>query len=84
MGHVLFTSSRPLERAENLKAVWDAYDGEKAYFPMLEGGTCPEAEHAEELFPRYRGYYPYYYFFGNLRATSAKQTGYVSASSGVN
>ncbi len=28
---VLFTSVRPLERAENLKAVYDAYDGEKQY-----------------------------------------------------
>lgn len=27
------------------------------------------AAHALELFPRYRGYYPYYYFFGNLKAT---------------
>ena len=23
----------------------------------------------KELFDRYRGYYPYYYFFGNLKAT---------------
>ena len=28
---VLFTSVRPLERAENLKTVFDAYDGEKQY-----------------------------------------------------
>lgn len=28
---VLFTSNRPLERAENLKAVYDAYDGEKRF-----------------------------------------------------
>lgn len=28
---VLFTSVRPLERAENLKAVYDAYDGPKEY-----------------------------------------------------
>lgn len=26
-------------------------------------------EHAVELFPKYKGYYPYYYFFGNLKAT---------------
>ena len=49
VGKVIFTSNRPLERAENLKAVWDAYDGEKAYSQMLDGGTCHEAEHAEEL-----------------------------------
>lgn len=28
---VLFTSLRPLERAENIKAVYDAYDGEKEF-----------------------------------------------------
>lgn len=28
---VLFASLRPLERAENLKAIYDAYDGEKQY-----------------------------------------------------
>lgn len=28
---VLFTSVRPLERAENLRAVYDAYDGEKQF-----------------------------------------------------
>ena len=46
---MIFTSNRPLERAENLKAVWDAYDGEKDFSLMLEGGTCHDAEHAEEL-----------------------------------
>lgn len=32
---VLFTSDRPLERAENLKAVWDAYDGPKEFIRYL-------------------------------------------------
>lgn len=31
---VLFTSQRPLERAENIKAVWDAYDGDKVFAHM--------------------------------------------------
>ena len=26
-------------------------------------------QYARELFPKYKGYYPYYYFFGNLKAT---------------
>ncbi|MBO4613118.1 MAG: hypothetical protein J5671_08140 [Bacteroidaceae bacterium] len=26
-------------------------------------------EHALELFPKWKGYYPYYYFFGNLKST---------------
>ena len=31
---ILFTSTRPLERAENLKTVYDAYTGEKEYCQM--------------------------------------------------
>jgi hypothetical protein len=40
--------------------------------------------YARELFPRYKGYYPYYYFFGNLKQTrkSAKSEG--SSTAGVN
>ena len=34
---VLFTSVRPLYRAENLKAVYDAYDGEKQFVQRLNG-----------------------------------------------
>ena len=40
--------------------------------------------HAYELFPRYKGYYPYYYFFGNLKATKKGYTSLQSSSSGVN
>ena len=38
MGAVIFTSNRPLERAENLKTVYDAYDGEKVFsnFPVKD------------------------------------------------
>lgn len=32
---VLFSSDRPLERAENLKAVWDAWDGPKEFVQHL-------------------------------------------------
>ena len=39
---------------------------------------------AYELFPRYKGYYPYYYFFGNLKATRKGYTSLSSSSSGVN
>ena len=34
MKPVLFTSSRPLERAENIKAVFDAYDGKKEFIRL--------------------------------------------------
>ena len=40
--------------------------------------------HAYELFPRYKGYYPYYYFFGNLKATRKGYISLKSSSSGVN
>jgi len=47
MSEVLFTSSRPLERAENLKAVWDAFDGGKRFARIAPNGRCAEAENAE-------------------------------------
>lgn len=40
------------------------------------------AAHALELFPKYKGFYPYYYFFGNLKAT--KKSSNKRSSSGVN
>ena len=40
--------------------------------------------HAYELFPKYKGYYPYYYFFGNLKATKKGYTGITTSNSGVN
>ena len=43
------------------------------------------AAHARELFPKYKGYYPYYYFFGNLKATRRKDvTREGSSNQGVN
>ena len=38
---VLFTSVRPLDRAENLKAVYDAYDGPKAFAQREDGKSVP-------------------------------------------
>lgn len=37
--------------------------------------------HARELFPSYKGYYPYYYYFGNLRDTNRSTK---SSNNGVN
>lgn len=42
------------------------------------------AKHARELFPKYKGYYPYYYFFGNLKATKKPADKKDSSNSGVN
>lgn len=39
---VLFASVRPLERAENLKTVYDLYDGEKAFVRMSPWRKHPE------------------------------------------
>lgn len=43
MGKVLFTSSRPLERAENIKAVWDKCPFEKEFARIDSCGNCQEA-----------------------------------------
>ncbi len=56
----------------------------QAFMNVIRPYMKTRAEHAEEFFERYKGYYPYYYFFGNLRSTNASQTGYVTSSSGVN
>ena len=40
--------------------------------------------HAYELFDKYKGYYPYYYFFGNLKATRKGYTSLQTSNSGVN
>ena len=41
---VIFTSVRQLERAENLKAVYDAYDGEKKYIKTIPNKNIPDLE----------------------------------------
>ena len=41
-------------------------------------------KYAKELFPRYKGYYPYYYFFGNLKATRKTKDSDSSSTAGVN
>lgn len=41
-------------------------------------------KYANELFPRYKGYYPYYYFFGNLKATKRNEAQKQTSNSGVN
>ena len=38
------------------------------------GSHETRAEHAHELFQKWKGFYPYYYFFGNLKATKRKDT----------
>lgn len=47
------------------------------------GSPEDRAAHAAELFPKYKGYYPYYYFFGNLKATK-KNDSKQNSNAGVN
>ncbi len=42
------------------------------------------AGNAPKLYEKYKGYYPYYYFFGNLKATRKKSDAPASSNSGVN
>ncbi len=42
------------------------------------------AKYARELFSKYKGYYPYYYFFGNLKATRKHKENEGSSKQGVN
>lgn len=42
MGIVLFTSNNSLERAENLRAVYEAYEGDKEYFHTNPWGAQPD------------------------------------------
>lgn len=41
-------------------------------------------KHALELFDKYKGYYPYYYYFGNLKATRKTEKHDQSSTAGVN
>lgn len=41
-------------------------------------------KYAKELFESYKGYYPYYYFFGNLKATRKTPKAEASSTAGVN
>ena len=54
-----FHRSRMMNFMMEVKPYIDSYDHRK--------------EHADELFPKWKGFYPYYYFFGNLKATKGHQ-----------
>ena len=47
MSKVLFTSSRPLHRAENIEAVWDAWQGEKIFGQLNNYLACDELLRAD-------------------------------------
>ena len=56
----------------------------QAFMQAVQPYMSDRAGHAYELFDKYKGYYPYYYFFGNLKATKKGLTGPATSNSGVN
>ena len=56
----------------------------QAFLQATQPYMKDRAGYAKELFPKYKGYYPYYYFFGNLKATKKGYTSLSSSNSGVN
>ena len=56
----------------------------QAFLQNIQPYIKDRPAHAYELFPKYKGYYPYYYFFGNLKATKKGYTSLSSSNSGVN
>ncbi len=55
-----------------------------AFVNDVKDKMSDRTKYAPELFSKYKGYYPYYYFFGNLKATKKKEPDQTSSSSGVN
>lgn len=56
----------------------------QAFYQNIQPLMKDRPKYARELFPKYKGYYPYYYFFGNLKATKKGYTNLSSSNSGVN
>ena len=52
------------------------------FFKDVQPYMADRPGNAYELFPRFKGYYPYYYYFGNLKATKQGYTGERNSSSG--
>lgn len=68
-------------RANREPGLLQAYPGHdlnlsryKAFRQHIKPFASDRAKHAAELFPFYKGYYPYYYYFGNLTAPTHKTT----------
>ncbi len=55
-----------------------------SYIQSIQPYMHDRAGNAYKLFEKHKGYYPYYYYFGNLKATKKGYTGSTSSSSGVN
>ena len=57
----------------------------QAFIQSVQHEMKDRPAHARELFDSYHGYYPYYYFFGNLKATrKSDEREHASSNVGVN
>lgn len=56
----------------------------QSFYQAVQPYMNDRAGNAYQLFEKYKGYYPYYYFFGNLKATKKGYTGENVSQSGVN
>ncbi|MCM1109549.1 MAG: DUF6057 family protein [Clostridium sp.] len=56
----------------------------KAFLQAIAPFADNRLEHAPELFEKYKGYYPYYYYFGNLTAPTHKKDPNETEQKGVN
>ena len=54
------------------------------FVSMIQPYLKDRPAHARELFPDYKGYYGYYYFFGKLKATKKKKENEGTSNQGVN
>lgn len=70
-----------LQAFPNLQMEMQRYTG---FLQMVQPYMHDRARGGQELFDQYRGYYPYYYFFGNLKATRKPENKNASSSAGVN
>ena len=56
----------------------------RSFMQQIQPYMSDRPGNAYKLFGKYKGYYPYYYFFGNLKATKKGYTGQMTSNSGVN
>lgn len=78
-------------RAQREPALQQAFPGNdmalaryRAFLQAIKPYVSDRPAHAEELFSTYRGYYPYYYYFGNLNAPTLKTSDSSTDHKGVN
>ncbi len=78
----LMSSKQP-----ELKQMYSGLDFQRSRLSRFASEIKPymkdKQKYAKELYPKYKGYYPYYYFFGNLKATKKKEDS-ATSKSGVN